>query len=73
MLVCFFIATNAYAEPGPARVTMEHDFNASMNASWRILGRFCAISEWQSLVRSCAIEERKDGIYRVVVIGFLLY
>src|SRR5690606_23420263 len=34
---------------------------------WHRLGRFCGITEWQSLVASCLVEERQDGFYRVVV------
>ncbi|MFC3107151.1 SRPBCC family protein [Undibacterium arcticum] len=56
----------AHAEPEQAKVTVEHKFDASVDTTWGKLGRFCAIAEWQSLVASCVVEERQDGIYRIV-------
>jgi hypothetical protein len=56
----------AHAEPEPAKVTVEHKFDAPVDTTWGKLGRFCAIAEWQSLVASCVVEERQDGIYRIV-------
>lgn len=49
------------------KVTIEQKFDVSAEKAWGKLGRFCGISDWQSLVASCLVEERKDGIYRVVV------
>lgn len=51
----------------PAKVRIEHVFDQNADAVWQRLGRFCGITEWQSLVASCLVEERKDGFYRVVM------
>ena len=51
----------------PAKVRIEHEFAQNADVVWQRLGRFCGITEWQSLVASCLVEERKDGFYRVVV------
>lgn len=50
----------------PPAVVVEHVFDHDIDTAWRRLGRFGGICEWQSLVASCHIEERHDGIYRVV-------
>ncbi|WP_170942028.1 SRPBCC family protein [Noviherbaspirillum denitrificans] len=57
------------AETRPANVTVEHRFDVSADIAWKTLGRFCAISDWQSLVASCVLDERKDGIYRTLVMN----
>lgn len=49
------------------KVRVEHVFNQSADIVWNRLGRFCGITQWQSLVDSCLVEERADGFYRVVV------
>lgn len=56
----------AHADSASPKVTIEYSFPVPADVAWRALGRFCSISEWQSLVANCAIEERKDGIYRIV-------
>jgi hypothetical protein len=51
----------------PSKVRVEHVFEQPVEAVWQKLGRFCGITQWQSLVASCLVEERQDGFYRVVV------
>lgn len=51
----------------PPKVRVEHVFNQNADIVWNQLGRFCGITQWQSLVESCLVEERSDGFYRVVV------
>lgn len=51
----------------PAQVTINYQFDVSADHAWSKLGRFSSIAEWQNLVSSCAVNEREDGIYRVVV------
>lgn len=54
-------------ESKPPAVIVEHVFEHDIDTTWRRLGRFGGIAEWQSLVAGCHVEERPDGIYRVVV------
>lgn len=49
------------------KVVIEYPFEVDADRAWEKLGRFGSIAEWQALVRSCAIEERQDGIYRILV------
>lgn len=58
---------DARAQQTSAKVAVEHDFDVDADMAWKKLGRFCSIAQWQSLVASCAIEERADGMYRIVV------
>ena len=60
-------APQLHAELAPANVTIEHVFPVSADAAWKELGRFSSIADWQSLVAKCIVNERKDGIYRTVV------
>lgn len=60
------IAAAAHADSASPKVTIEHSFAVPADVAWRALGRFCSISEWQSLVANCVVEERRDGIYRIV-------
>ena len=53
-------------EPIPPAVVVEHVFEHDIDKTWRRLGRFGGIPEWQSQVADCHVEERRDGIYRVV-------
>lgn len=57
----------AGAETRLANVTVEHRFDVSADTAWKTLGRFCAITDWQSLVASCVLDERKEGIFRTLV------
>lgn len=66
-LACVLAAPLALAEPAAPKVTIEHRFPISADAAWKELGRFCSIAEWQSLVGSCVVDERKEGIYRTIV------
>jgi hypothetical protein len=50
----------------PPAVIVEHVFEHGIETTWRRLGRFGGIPEWQTLVADCHVEERSDGIYRVV-------
>lgn len=56
-----------HAEQAPAKVTIEHRFPIAAEAAWKELGRFCSIAEWQSQVGSCAVDERKEGIFRTIL------
>jgi hypothetical protein len=73
LLVSFCIAlavanaANASTPSTKPQVSVEHVFDMPADAVWKQLGRFCSISQWQSLVASCLTEERADGFYRVVV------
>ncbi|GHD62187.1 MxaD family protein [Jeongeupia chitinilytica] len=49
------------------KIVLEQKFDISAEKVWGKLGTFCSIAHWQSLVRDCLVEERSDGIYRVVV------
>jgi len=51
----------------PYTVSVERRLAASPERAWQVLGRFCAIAQWQSLVASCDVVERADGIMRIVV------
>lgn len=66
---CVVVAPVVHAEAAPAKVTIEHKFLVPADVAWKELGRFCSIAEWQSLVASCVTEERKDGIYRTIVMN----
>ncbi|MBM3115830.1 SRPBCC family protein [Jeongeupia naejangsanensis] len=55
------------AEPDQPKIVLEQKFDVSAEKAWGKLGTFCSIAHWQSLVRDCLVEERSDGIYRVVV------
>lgn len=66
-LACSLAIPQLHAEPVPANVTIEHQFPISAEAAWQALGRFCSIADWQSLVDSCVTDERRDGIYRTIV------
>lgn len=68
-VACVVAAPVVHAEATPAKVTIEHKFPVSADVAWKELGRFCSIAEWQSLVASCVTEERKDGIYRTIVMN----
>jgi hypothetical protein len=50
----------------PPVVVVEHVFEHDIDTTWGRLGRFGGIAEWQSLVAGCHVEERYNGIYRVV-------
>lgn len=67
LLASLLCTTSLAANTEPAKITIEHVFNTSAATAWSKLGRFCSITEWQSAVASCLVEERKDGIYRIVV------
>ncbi|WP_200916157.1 SRPBCC family protein [Jeongeupia sp. HS-3] len=49
------------------KIVLEQKFDVSAEKAWGKIGTFCSIEHWQSLVRDCLVEERSDGIYRVVV------
>lgn len=66
-LACMLAAPLVLAEAAPPKVTIEHRFPISADAAWKELGRFCSIAEWQSLVASCVTDERKEGIFRTIV------
>lgn len=67
LLAGFMIGAGAaHADSASPKVTIEHRFAVPAEVAWRALGRFCSISEWQSLVADCVVEERRDGIYRIV-------
>jgi hypothetical protein len=50
------------------KVSIEYPFETDADHAWSKLGRFGSIIDWQALVRSCEVEERQDGIYRVLVL-----
>lgn len=62
---CQFAA--AADERKPLSVTIDHRLATPAAHAWQVLGRFCAISQWQSLVASCDVLERDSGIVRIVV------
>jgi len=49
------------------QVLLEHVFSHDADKTWSRLARFCSIAEWQSLVAGCVVDERRDGLYRTVV------
>lgn len=49
------------------KVLVEHTFSSSAPEVWAQIGQFCSIKYWQSFVSECFVEQRQDGIYRVVV------
>ncbi|WP_432722655.1 SRPBCC family protein [Jeongeupia wiesaeckerbachi] len=49
------------------KIVLEQKFDVGVEKAWAKLGTFCGISRWQSLVSACVVEERSDGIYRVVI------
>ncbi|MFT5593770.1 MAG: hypothetical protein ACI8SR_002156 [Oceanicoccus sp.] len=49
------------------KVLVEHIFPYQPRDVWAVIGQFCSIKEWQSFVEDCFIEQRTDGIYRVVI------
>ncbi len=57
------------AEVSRPQVSIKHHFKATSTNLWQIVGRFCSIEDWQDLVDDCLIEERSDGIYRVIVMN----
>lgn len=59
--------TSAARSTGSPQVKVEHTFAHGADKTWARLGRYCSIAEWQSLVAGCVVDERRDGIYRTVV------
>lgn len=49
------------------KVLVEHIFPYQPRDVWAAIGQFCSIKKWQSFVEDCFIEQRFDGIYRVVI------
>lgn len=62
-----FGAPAAQAAAEPPKVTVEHTFRQDADTVWKRLGRFCSVADWQSLVAGCVVDERRDGLYRTVV------
>lgn len=59
--------TSASRTARAPQVLVEHVFSHDADKTWSRLGRFCSIAEWQSLVAGCVVDERRDGLYRTVV------